>query len=337
MKKIFFFFLFILMAYPLLYYSYKFYSPDFGGMDFYFYYPLYKNFDISKTESPFNMRLVSPFLVFLMNKTNLFYHTFIQYKNPDIEQKIFFNAILVNWASVVITSFLLFNYLYNKFNNLMLSILSALLYMFSFGTILFGINPNTDGFSILLITIMFILYKKESKWIYLMYPILLFQREFAFIIFGLLAFADFFHNRANQYYLLNLIFSIVFFLLYYLLRKTIFFTPLYSNQTTEAAFVYSLLNISLDIPAFFRQAILTQNIYFIYFFILLLNGKDRWAEHKYNLILLLVFVIVTFIISRIAVANNNMGRFLHMFSPILIIQMLYSELSECMVQKQQKN
>lgn len=320
--------LYILLSYILLYYSYKFYSPDFGGTDFYHYYKLYTNLSISETEAPFNMRLISPFFVFLLNKTGLFYHTFIHYHNINIQQQVFFNAIFLNWIASVITAVLIFHYLQNKFpSNFLLNFTSGLIYLFSFGTILFCINPNTDGFSIMLISIYYIQYKKKSWWVYLLYPVLLFQREFAFIIFALIAFFDsFICKKQDKYYLLQLLLNVAFFLSYYILRKTIFYTSMYSNQITESQFVHNLFNIPLNWSDFIKQAFLTQNIFIFYLFLLLINFKERWQSNKISIFILLVFIIVTFIISRIAVANNNMGRFLHMFSPILIIEILYPEM-----------
>lgn len=335
--NIYIFILIIILAYPLLYYVYKFYSPDFGGNDFYFYYHLYKNFDVSKTEAPFNMRLISTFIVYIFNKTGWYYHTYIQYKQNNIEQSVFFNAILVNWLSVVITTYLIFHHLFYLYKKMLLALLSSLFYTFSFGTILFCLNPNTDGFSILLITITFILYKKQSNNVYFMYPLLLFQREFTFIILSIISFFDIFYaSKKNRYHIIQLILSTLFFITYYLLRKTLFLTPMYANQITESGFMHNLFQISLNIPDFLKQALLTQNIYFIFLFLLMLNGKKNIQLNTNNLILLLTFIFITFIISRVAVANNNMGRFLHMFSPILIIQMLYPQL-EIFFQKTSKS
>lgn len=230
---------------------------------------------------------------------------------------------------MVITAQLIFIYLFNNINQFLISFILSIIYIFSFGTILFCINPNTDGFSILLITITFILYKKKSNWIYLMYPLLLFQREFAFIIFGIIAFFDILKNKANNtFFKIQLIVNILFFILYYTLRKTFFLTPVYANQVTESGFLNNLFYISLNVNDFIKQAFLTQNILFIYVFLLLINGKKNIQKNKQNLLLLLIFIFVTFIISRIAVANNNMGRFIHMFSPILIIEMLAPELTQ---------
>lgn len=318
----------VLLAYPLLYYVYKYYSPDFGGRDFYFYYPLYKHFDVAHTEAPFNMRLISSFFVFVFSQLGIYYDTMVHYKNLDIDQTVFFNAILVNWLAVLITCFLIFRHLFTTSScSILLPLLMSIFYLFSFGTILFCISPNTDGFSIMLITICFLMFKEQSNLVLLFYPLLLFQREFAFIILGILSLYYYYqHPAAKRYYLMQFLLNVCFFMAYYGLRKTLFYTPLYSNQISESGFMHSLFYIEINAADFIKQVFFTQNIFFVYLLVIFLNKKLKIGFNRQYLFVFLFFVFVTFIISRIAVANNNMGRFLHMFAPVLIIDMLYPEM-----------
>lgn len=319
--------LLILLAYPLLYYTYKYYSPDLGGRDFYFYYPLYKHFDVVHTEAPFNMRLISSFFVFIFSQLGIYYDTMIHYKNSNIDQTVFFNAILVNWIAVLATCFLIFRHLFTTHSySILLPLLMSIFYLFSFGTILFCISPYTDGFSVMLITLCFLMFKKQSHLVLLFYPLLLFQREFAFIIFGVLSLYYYYQNpTAKRYYRIQFLLNICFFMAYYGLRKTLFYTPLFSHQISESGFIYSLFCIKINAVDFIKQVIFTQNIFFVYLMVIFLNKKLKIGFNKRYLLVFMLFVFVTFIISRIAVANNNMGRFLHMFSPVLIIDMLYPE------------
>ena len=317
--------LFIIIYYPLLYFVYKFYSPDFGGKDFYFYYPLFKDFDIEKTEAPFNMRLIGSFFVYIFNKLKLCYLAQINFNNPKIDQCVFFNAIFVNWLSVVFTAYLIFIETIKKLNDIVWGFTISLIFLLSFGTLFFLLSPISDGFSVMLITIAFILYEKKNNLLYWIYLLLLFQREFAFVIFGIISFMDYIYTK-NKWFFMQCIINGVLFILYYVLRKTVFFTPMYANQITESNFIYSLFHISIDIPAFIKQVFLSQNIYFIYFLLLIINYNLNYDINKKHIITLILFVIITFIISRIAVANNNMGRFLFMFVPILILEMMLPEI-----------
>ncbi len=317
--------IFILISYPVFYYTYKFYNPNLGGKDFYFYYPLYKNLDITHTEAPFNMRLISSLIVYLFYNVGFYYDTTISFQNQHIDQRVFFNAIFVNWISIVITIKLIFQCIYKKTRELWFSFSISIIFLTGFGTIFFLFSPISDGVSILLITITYILYKKKNSLLYLLYILLLFQREFAFIIFGILAFVDFISSK-DKFYIFQLILNILLFFTYIILRKTIFYTPLYSNQIQEDTFIISLLSIHIDTWAFIKQVFLSQNIYFIYLLILIINYKYKLSINKKHIYTLLLFIFTTFIISRIAVANNNMGRFLYMFVPILIIEMMVPEI-----------
>mgnify|MGYP001136898469 CR=1 FL=1 len=325
--KLFFLILFILIYYPLLYYVYKFYSPLLGGNDFFHYYNLYKNFDVQNTEAPFNMRLLSSFIVYMINQLGICYSTYIHFNDPKIDPCVFFNAILVNWVSVVVTAYLIFIETIKKFNDITWGLTISLIFFLSFGTIFFLLSPISDGFSVMLITITYVFYKNKSNLIYLFYLFLLFQREFAFVIFGLISFIEFIYTK-SRWYLLQCIINVLFFIFYYFLRKTVFFTPLYSNQISEQNFIHSFFYISLDVPAFIRQVFLSQNIYMIYFLMVLINYRLTHQINKKHIMTLILFVFITFIISRIAVANNNMGRFLFMFVPILILDMLLHEVEK---------
>ena len=63
------------LAFPLFYFVYKYGTPDMGLNDFYSYYKLYASWDIEHVDAPFNMRLLSYFIVNLMNRTGLNYET----------------------------------------------------------------------------------------------------------------------------------------------------------------------------------------------------------------------------------------------------------------------
>ena len=315
----------LLIAYPLLYYAYKFYNPNLGGIDFYYYYPLYKDFDISKVEAPFNMRLVGSFFVYLLSKSGFYYDAVVSFHNENINQKIFFNAIFVNWLSVVITLFLLFRSAYMQSKTFWFAFAMILIFLTGFGTLFFLSNPTSDGFSVLLITITYILYKQKNILIYLLYVLLLFQREFAFIIFGILAFIDFIYSK-EKFYLYHFGINIFLFLTYIILRKTLFYTPLCSLQIRQDTFINSIFYTPLDLWAFCKQVFLSQNIYFLYCLVALLNYRYQLSINKKHLYTLIIFIILTFLISRIAVANNNMSRFLYMFVPILILEMIVPEL-----------
>ena len=46
-------FIYLLLAFPMFYYVYKFGNPMFGTNDFFSYYRLYKDWDFTGVEAPF--------------------------------------------------------------------------------------------------------------------------------------------------------------------------------------------------------------------------------------------------------------------------------------------
>ena len=91
-NKIFIWLGYVMLSYPMFYFSYKFCLPDFGGEDFYAYEKLYENWNFRQVDCPFNMRLISSFFIFLMNKIGFYYDTRIVFTSfhPNHDQKVFF-------------------------------------------------------------------------------------------------------------------------------------------------------------------------------------------------------------------------------------------------------
>src|SRR4051812_45622414 len=67
--------LFLILAFPLFYFVYKYANPEPLAHDFFNYYKMYDGWRWSEVYPPFNMRVVSPYLVYLLSKTGLSYDT----------------------------------------------------------------------------------------------------------------------------------------------------------------------------------------------------------------------------------------------------------------------
>jgi hypothetical protein len=97
--------LFVLLSYGLFYFSYKYYVPDFGGNDFYAYYPMYLdpfNYDLAK--SPFVYRQLTALLVHLVWKLGIFHDTTISFSKDGYDKHVFFAAIFTNYIALTIVS-----------------------------------------------------------------------------------------------------------------------------------------------------------------------------------------------------------------------------------------
>src|SRR5688572_9594016 len=96
-------FVFTLLAYPMLYYAYKYGTPEFGGLDVYSYLKLYSDWDFAHVDSPFNQRLVSSFAVFLIHKSGLNYPTETAIAALKIDPQVYFSALFFNFLCVIAT------------------------------------------------------------------------------------------------------------------------------------------------------------------------------------------------------------------------------------------
>ena len=310
---------FLMLSYPLFYFSYKFCLPDFGGEDFYAYYPLYKDWNFSSVDCPFNMRIISCFLIFLMNQIGFNYNTEIVFSSfhPDYSRQVFFNAVLFNYICVLITCFIIYKTAKLISNNKLFSFLAGCLYLLGFGTLFFSLKPMSEACGILLLGWAFYYYVQKKQFIYLIFLFALFQREYIFIVFGIISLIDYFINE-KKYFIGVFIGSILYFSAYMILRKTFFYTPRWDFQTSVPSLFSSLFNSGIEWMSFIKQSILLSNLFWIYLFTLIYKKIHRLSINKYFLIIILILLLQVIIMSIMAKFGNNAGRYFYYTSPIII-------------------
>lgn len=314
-------FLYILLAFPLFYFVYKYGSPYLGMIDFFDYYKLYDNLDFRSADSPLNMRLVSSFIVYCLSKTGLIYNTMTHIDDAPFSKVIYFNAIFVNYACVVLTCSIIFNIVYKHKNSLVMCFLAGLLFLLGFGTIFYELMPLADAMAITLFAWALQYYYKKSWQIIIPLILLILQREYIFLAFGLIALLDYWKFR-NKYYLYCLLLNIVCFAIYILLRKLIFETPRYSHHTNVEFMLGSFTKENFPLIPFIRQTFMTMNVFFIYVIIVIYKKiiKLRINRFEFNksLFLLGQIIVLTFLLSL----GNNAGRYFYMLIPLIIVNII---------------
>ena len=310
---------FLLLSYPLFYYSYKFCLPDFGGEDFYSYYPLYKDWNFSAVDCPFNMRLISCFSIFLINKIGLYYNTEIVFTSfhPDYSQQVFFNAMLFNYFCVILTCFVIYKTVNLFAHNKLFSFIAACFYLLGFGTLFFTLKPMSESCGILLLSFAFYAYIEKKQMIYVVFLLAIFQREYIFIVFGIYSFIDYLYHR-EKYMLGVLIGSVICFSVYMVLRKTLFFTPTWDFQTSVPSLFYSLTHSGIAWWPFIKQTIFISNLFLIYLIVVVYKCILQLPIRKDFLIIILVLLVQVILMSIMAKFGNNAGRYFYYLSPILI-------------------
>ena len=310
---------YFLLSYPLFYFSYKFCLRDFGGQDFYSYYSLYKDWDFEPVMCPHNMRIISSFCIFLMYEIGFHYDTEIVFTKfyPYFDQQVFFNAIFFNYICVVLTCIVIYRLVLRNSDNKLYSFLAGCVYLLGFGTLFFSLKPTTESCGILLLSIAFYCYIKRSYWIYMVLCASLFQREYIFIVFGVISLIDFYFQRV-KYCLGILTVSILLFVLFVILRKTFFYTPHFEYQTSLKTLFYSVLNLSTEWAPFLRQSILLSNLLFLYLLIVIYKWVHNISINNNYFVNVILLVIQVMIMCIMIQGENNAGRIFYYTTPVLI-------------------
>jgi len=191
----------LLLSYPLFYFSYKYTLPDMGGADYFHYLHLYEDWDIEHTEAPFNMRMLGSFGTYMMNKAGLHYDTETVFASvhPELSQQTFFNALFFNYLCVLLTAFVVYKTLISSVKNAILAFIGSLIFLLGFGTVFFLLKPANDACGVLLIALGFHFYLRKSEWVYPVLLLCIFQREYALMVFGMVAAVDYFFERHRYF------------------------------------------------------------------------------------------------------------------------------------------
>jgi hypothetical protein len=150
---------------------------------------------------------------------------------------------------------------------------------------------------------------------------LVLQREYVFLVMGLVALLDFWKQK-EKYYLHVLIISIVCFAVYFILRKTLFYTPKYDHQASPMYFLESVFQIKFPLGLYIKQTLMTLNIFILYLIIVAYKKIKKISIDKFSLIKLLLLFLQINIISFAAVLGNNTGRYFYILVPMVIFYLV---------------
>ena len=326
-------FIYTLLAFPLFYFIYKFGILLGGYDDANSYLKLYSDLTSKEVPSPFNMRLLSAAIIKIMSSTGLYYNTQCSIDSfPEVNKLLFFNNIFFNFICITITSYSIFVIFVQLGYSKILSFLMGNVYLLGFGTLFFLMMPGPDSLSVLLFTWLMYHYVQKNPYIFLFFILLIFQREYYFLVFILVSILDYFKYEKNKYYLYVFLLSLVSFLIYYILRKTIFHTEHWSQQTSPSFLISSLLDINIELIPMFKQTIMTMNLYLIYIFVLLYKWQKKMEINKHYLITSLLILAQITLLSFAAKFGNNNGRYFYLITPLLLYYLI-NELTPLLKEK----
>jgi hypothetical protein len=313
--------IFGLLCFPLFYFVYKFGTPYLGMIDFFDYYKLFETMDFMRADSPLNMRLVASGMVHLMSKAGFFYDTACAIDAYPVSKVIYFNVLFFNFVCVVFTCGTLFVLLRKRGIPILLSFVGGLLYLLGFGTIFFQLMPLVDAFTTLCFTVILIFYYRKSYWAFPVLALMILQREYLLMAFGLAALIDYLYTR-DRYQLRVFLFTGLCFFTYVVLRKTIFETARYAHHTDPSFMYHALTGPSFPIIPFLKQTAMTLNIFFIYLAVVIYKKTKRLGFDKTAVIKIVALFLQVVVLAFILALGNNTGRYFYIITPLIIVALI---------------
>lgn len=316
-------FLLLIASYGFFYYSYKFYQPYGGGVDFFEYYKIYVNpLDFDEASSPFVFRQLSAIFVNFFYEIGVYYSSDIFFINKNIDQRVYFSAIFVNYLFLVFTSWLVGFVAIDILNKLKFSdqLMAGFLCFMSFHSLSNVLTGLTEGVSWALIVIGFLFYIRNYTILTVIIVFLsVFQRETIIIFFGALSFFSIiFRRKIDTHNLTVLICSVIAFFCYITVRILSGATG-YEGQLSYVTIINNFLSFSVG-SDLIKQGFLSQNILVmttILFFICAFRCKNSVVNRDFLCVLMAGFVIFLFCIA--AGIGNNIGRVFGVITPILAV------------------
>jgi len=255
----------LLASYGLFYFSYKYYVPI--RADFYRYYPMYQRpLDFTAATAPFVYRQVSAVITHALYLTGIFYPEDISFKDPDIDQRMFFSALLANYLGLLLAAIVAGRIAELKTGSFSFSLIAGLLCLISFHTQTAVITGLTDGISWFFVAALYLLYLRGARLLFLVLLVLsIFQREIISLVFILLgSFALLLGSGEKRQNVFVLACAGTCFAAYLLLRTVIIAAPGYEFQLSLASVLANVLSpYAVSLRAVVLQGFMSQNVIFI--------------------------------------------------------------------------
>lgn len=315
-------FIYVLLAFPMFYFAYKFGVLLQGYKDAESYLKLYENLRSPEVEAPFNMRLISAGIIHLMDKIGLIYNTECAIDSyPQFDKGLFFNNIFFNFICISFTAFSLFRMFVMLGYNQLIAFISGLFFLLGFGTMFYLMMPGPDSLSVLIFTWIIYFYIKKSWNLIPLMLLLIIQREYFFLSFMVISLMDFIRKK-DKYYIIIFVLNIACFLVYFMLRKSSLFATHHWEHQTKVGFLWrTLFNSDLQLVPLIKQTMMTMNVYLIYIGILVYKKVKGLPINNHYLIITLLMLAEITMLSYAATFGTNNGRYFYMNIPFFLYLM----------------
>jgi len=317
------FFFYIVLCFPLFYFVYKFGDPDQLAHDFYHYYSLYDHFDLKETKSPFNMRFIGAFFIYLIHQAGIYYDTathFDGYANY-MKEEVWFAALFFNFIMVSLTATIA-SYIYSHYfsdskqTNFLNALLVGCIYMLGFGTLFYDLMPLTEAFSTCLFSCMIWLFLRRSYWMIPLMLLCVFQREFNLVLISVVG-VFYYHAETKRFSLHIVATAIALLAAYFLIRSTWFYNPELYGQTNINIMLKRITTIGIDPVTMFKQSMMSLNICLLYAVVIISKRYKRIEIDKRWLLIVAFCLLSTLLVTLAGSLGTNFGRVFYLISPVI--------------------
>jgi hypothetical protein len=321
---------FSLLGYGFLYFSYKWLNPLEVNTDFTMYYPMFLHpLDFKAAPSPWVYRQLNAILVHCIWSLHIYFPERIMFGDNRYDQRIFFAALVANYVSVVVSAWLstLIVECAMKEASQVVLLFAGSLNFFSFYLQETTLTGQSDGLSIALVALCYLLYESRQLRFFCVVVILsVLQREVLPLIFLSIAMTDFLSKRNDtveqKRFVLGVCAASVAAMLSYWVIRRIIHAPGNEYQTNLRMQVHALLAFRPTVTYIF-QVFLGQNLLFVLGLVsaILYQRVHRWVP---RLLPLLIAAIVLLLVSIMTQIGSNAARMLTLLTPIIAVEITLS-------------
>jgi hypothetical protein len=318
------------MSYGFVYFTYKYFVPNYGGIDYSKYYNMYLHpFRFDVAGAPFVYRQLNALLVHLVWKLGIYHHDEIAFVSKSYDQRIFFAAIFANWVALVACATAVAATTRKLAPNRgeAWPLFGGALCFFNFFTQPGVLAAQSEGVSWLLVAVGFLGWERRSLAVVAaVLGLSVIQRETIPIVFGALSvFTMIFRRDQWRFHLAVLAVSLVAFLAYVVMRQVWAPAGGFEQQLRPTNFIHLLGQWGrlATLEGLF-QVVLSQNLLIALGAVTVLaifTRSDRatprrWAIHSPTISLFLTAIALTILGVGALDPINGLGRVLSILTPI---------------------
>jgi hypothetical protein len=312
-----------LFTYGLFYNAYKFHTLEHGGWDEYHYLKMAADpFNMDVAPAPNVFRQFGTTIAYLISKAGIYHETNINFRHPEIDQRVFFAMLASNYLALLLTMVTIGRSLSIRVTHasFTLTALGGMLFIASWGPVNFGLTASAEAWTCFFIAVCFHACLTRNRLLFgAMILLSITQKEIVSIAFTvfLCCMAWQAEGVLRRRYLQMLLMSAGAFLIYYFVTNHLVEVSVFRDQLVPEKMPerWRAFTFSKDM---LLQTILLNSIFWTYLATLGLaraRGIAVPADRKETIALLATLGAI-YVIGMLTGIGANTGRITLVLSPV---------------------